>query len=261
MTIGTAILADNPLHYWRLADPPGSDVAADIGSTRIPAFGQIKNGGCGYTGPSSDGGSAFQNNQLGWYTTHVAIPQQIPGSFELWFWNGGGGTNRNSFSWDGAITSSTDMFVDTTNKVQARYGAGGFGNLAQGVASSLQVWHQFVITADAANQILYVDGALVAQQNVVPLAGSGQVTLGGDTAHTVGFFGFVSEVAIFSTKLSAARVQAHYLAADQLNTLPIWTGTSWSAGSSGGGAVAGAPALAAALVDLADVLAAVRRAV
>lgn len=252
MSILTAILADNPLHYWRLADPPGSDIAADIGSSRMPAFATIKNGGCGYLGPSSDGGSAYQNNQQGFYLTHISIPMQIPGSVEVWFWNGGGNTNRNFMGWDGAIANSTDAFVDATNKVQARYGAGAFGNLIQPVASSFQTWHQMVIAADVSNQQLYIDGSLVAQQNVTALAGTGIFATGAETAHASGFFGFVAETAIFPSKLSPVRIQAHFLGADQINIQPVWTGTSSNAGVSPGGAVA-------TETDLSAVLAAVRR--
>jgi len=239
MTYLSTVLADAPAHYWRCADG-GGQIAHDIGS----APWQL---GCGvnllgYSGPNSDGGSFFDDlaNELQSRNTLALV--NSPFSIELWFWSfGTPAANQFLLSWDNGGVPQTNLIWTTTLHAQFGVNAVALASLA---TLSLQRWHHLVGTYDNSNLKLYVDGAL---SNTTPLAATLALTkslaVGGTPGGAVNFFlGCISEIAVYSTALSLARISAHFSAADQPNQAPIYTavkgnlaGSSIIAGTDPGG--------------------------
>ena len=83
-------------------------------------------------------------------------------------------------------------------------------------------WHHLVGVCDQvhSNVVLYVDGANVGQSSIVPgsgiLASANPMSIGsrqsGTTAYDFQFVGFIEEVAVYGSALSASQVLAHYRA-------------------------------------------------
>lgn len=226
----SAVIADAPRHYWRLADQQGL-LAHDVGSTPF----QLTTAGTipilGYSGPVSDGGSGFfptgidLNSALG---TIGSIT--TPLSVELWFWAMvPQPTQRYLLAWDGSTPNAFQMFWNTDGTVQVQCN-GVFP--AKSAVLPTQAWHHFVGTADGANLRQYVDGALSTS---IPL---GAVTVNrgigiGAEPSAVGqsFEGAIAEVAIYATALSAGRVAAHFAAADRAFQSPVFGGSGGIGGA------------------------------
>jgi hypothetical protein len=75
-------------------------------------------------------------------------------------------------------------------------------------------WHHVVVTVGASNNhSIYIDGALsVTGGNANAYTDSFNWRIGYSLNNNNYFQGYVSEVAIYNTELSAARVSAHYAA-------------------------------------------------
>lgn len=214
MTYLSTILADTPLHYWRLADG-ASAIFHDLGSSpkhlvnsNSPLWG-------GYSGIAPLAGSGYAGVGLAEYSAGLATP--IPCTFEIWLYlmestgvqgsvmvqNGNGGGNQ------------IGLFSDGGNTISWLVGAVG---QVSPLAYADQTWHHLVGTIDTANQRLYVDGTQVA---TVAHGAAQPSTLGlflGRAQNNSSFCrGFVSEAAIYSVALSAAKVAAHYAAAGPLH--------------------------------------------
>lgn len=227
MSLYTEIIADAPQHYWRFADPGGVQ-AVNIGSASVlPAF-DVSLGGLPYSGPSSDGGSAIREDtnaqHIRMNTTFLPLVQ--PFSVEIWWY-------LQAIDGDAQILET----LDPTNSQRMgfrchlaaphtilTYHTAGWS--FSGTAScALNTWHQSVITYDHVNARLYTDGAADGVQNVVfapstPL----RCFVGNDSSNAGLCYGNFAELAFFTTALSAARVLAHWNAADQSTLRPYFKG-------------------------------------
>lgn len=237
MSYLTEVLADSPVHFWRLADPGGA-VANDIGSARPSMLiNQYGGGGLdpsgfsqGYSGPVLGGGSAVFNTlslrgPLGTFTT--------PCTFEAWVWLVTSGTRCFVFGCgDGA--NEHGISIETNGNAEI-YGLTPGGNPHGGNVTENQ-WHHLVATTNETTGIIYLDGVNVASSAADHRAhGSNRFTISGDpnSTNNGSMLGAIAECAFYSTALSSARVSAHYAAADNLGQPPVW-----SAAGLGGGSVA-----------------------
>jgi hypothetical protein len=224
VTYVATVLADTPLHFWRMADP-GGGLCHDIGSAPFHmhvASGAGLTAPLGYTGPNSDGGSvdlsasgAFANTgeTLTYVTGAITVellawPWQFKSVGNQWlFWNLVAG--QISLYNDGAHW----FFLYNSTFVPA-----------VGVAvPQNQQWTHLVGTYDGVNGQLYVNGAASGAARAIAPQATGSALL--DLLHntTAGSRGFVAEVAVYNTALSAARVLAHYNAIDQLVNVPVFS--------------------------------------
>jgi hypothetical protein len=224
VTYLSAVLADTPTHFWRLADPGGS-IAIDIGGTQRPlAIAGLNRPPFGYTGPNRDGGSAcFIHGGVPDSNANTldAIPYVGAWSLECWAYalaDNPNATFQTLLGWDGT----------TANSLSVNYGVGGIlGATYNGVACnspaaafSLLAWHHVVATYDGANAKIYVDAIL---KNTVAI-GTANKTLklivSRDSADLHTFEGFLAEVAVYAAALAPARVTAHFAAADNAALAP-----------------------------------------
>jgi len=229
VTYLSEVIADNPLHYWRCADPPGS-VLNDIGSSPLQMLRTNGSGAdTGYSGPVSDGGSV--RGDMGMQLADSDLSLTTPFTFECWAWqdysagvaqavmetNNGGG-----FVVGLAISAGLVLQAFTAT-----------GPINDPTTYTKDHWHHLVLTHTAATAILYRDGANVGSRAAAAVAQTLSLAVGCRPALPVQqiLAGFVSEAAWYTSALSAARVLAHFNAADQITQPPVATGGSLSGSS------------------------------
>jgi Concanavalin A-like lectin/glucanases superfamily len=221
VTYLSEVLADNPVHYWRLADPTGL-LAHDLGSA---AFALESSGAnppiLGYSGPVSDGGSAVVNTDSSALRSYGVLgPNAMPYTVECWCWvhDYAHPATEMVWSWDG-VAEDTRAGFDNNGKVQ--FVAGGVALLPATVYTA-QRWRHLVMTVAAGAAVGYVDGVNVG--GWVPGAHAArEFIISGRQDLSLKFPGAIAEVALYGTALTAARVTAHYNAADAVSSQPVAT--------------------------------------
>jgi hypothetical protein len=176
-----------------------------------------------YVGPNSDGGAAYvlQNQALNYQDGDLASVQPL--TLECWFWLHSGRGVAQAFL---ALTdgvANLEIGLDATLHPHAFSSGGGITSVTP---VTRQQWHHLVLTQSVAAGDLYLDGF-----NVGTLVGGaigawspGFIAgAGGSTTAPLRFStAALAECAIYSTKLSAARVTAHFVAADNTAGRPIY---------------------------------------
>lgn len=250
MTYLSAVLADNPLHYWRCADPGGS-IVHDIGSSpdALLMAGQYQEP-LPYIGPNSDGGSILLNGITGpWDLDGEALNN--PFTVECWVWQ-----QERTPATQYCILAN----LAAGGVLAALYLNNGVPNLqgfgaprATAVAAiSKQHWHHLVGTVDAlGNGLLYVD-AVVQPGAVVGAGGAGSYTKAIGLVSPGGtnvLSGALSECAMYSAVLTPTQVNNHFVAADNTISRPIYKANgTWSITT--GSLTSNAQQLAVVLGDL-----------
>jgi hypothetical protein len=207
--LGT-ILSDAPLDYWRMADPTYGRVVS-IGSQFIDLMPwSMGQGWQGFSGPASDGGAYLS---AGGFLVVDNYPIPAVSSLEGWFWPGaffGAGAN---FLLIPGATKRPSLILNEYEALTWQVDGGAVG---AAVNFSRQRWHHVVIVSTGADTRFYFDGVLKWTNPTIMTAHPGDRLYVGGWATGLWDF-FISEVAFYGTALSAARVLAHYNAAD--NTL------------------------------------------
>jgi hypothetical protein len=204
------VLADAPIHYWRLADGQ-SYILHDIGSIPYPLVVNNPTTAGGYSG-IEDGGLSMVAVDLGG-SHQDAFTTTNHTSLECWLYlmanNGGvealvvahGVSNANG---------DVQLFILSTGEAFGRAAAVGASDTA---VLSKFAWHHLVVTYDGANTKLYVDASLRATTASAGGAGhSVPLQLGGFFNGTEQCYGFIAEVAEYNFALSAGQVSAHFAA-------------------------------------------------
>lgn len=219
----TAVAADAPSMYWRLAESSGT-TATDCGSPG--------GGGVYFGGPSLNvagaitGNSAVSldgNNDLVSSSTLFTNPQVF--SIELWFRTNDttGGKLVGFGNSQSGNSGNYDRHIYMTNSGNLRFGVFSGSAVTIETPSSYRddLWHHAVATLSSAGMRLYVDGVLRASNTSVTTAQNynGYWRLGGDNlngwpSRPSGNYinARVDEFAYYTTALSATRVLAHYQA-------------------------------------------------
>ena len=225
MSLYTEIVADAPQHYWRFADPGGVQ-GVNIGSASVkPAF-DVTLGGLPYSGPSSDGGSAIRQDTN---AQHIRIneaffPLVQPFSVEIWWYLSqldGDCQILETLEPTGGSRMGLRCHLASPHTMLTYHTQGwSFSGTA---SNALNTWHQSVITYDHVNARLYSDGAADGVQNVVFTPSTpARVYVGNDSSNAGLCFGNFAELALYGSALSAARILAHWNAADQSTLRPYF---------------------------------------
>ena len=246
MTYLATVLADAPDHYWRMADP-GGFICHDIGSA--PYTIEATTECLPYTGPNSDGGSLAVPG-VGGPRTQQGILLPSPRTLECWIFPigppglaiicGFNGIAANQWGLSTDATAHAAMSVNGTNVISA-------------TVITAEAWHHLVGTYDGTNARLYLDSILVAGPQAIAAPGNvaRQICWGSNGTPANIMFGAISECATYPVALAAARVPAHFGAADNVPSSPVFRGGAFSTGS--GQTSGGLPS------DTAAILAAVRK--
>ena len=232
-----SVLALQPVAYWRLNEtnsPPPADLATNSGSRGAAANGFPFDGVAeGQTGIVQNC-YRFSNPTLSvtYFGSHVDVPFQSAfnpsGAFSVEFWAKPAQTPTDLFcpvcslDADENSGSSRDGWVFyATNTWQFKMGGNnGYTATLTGGSASANVWHHVVATFDGASARLYVDGSPVAG----PTSASGftpntvqPLRFGATTLPNRTFDGWVDEIAIYNSVLSASVIAAHHSAASTNN--------------------------------------------
>ncbi|MBK8756846.1 MAG: PKD domain-containing protein [Actinomycetales bacterium] len=238
-----ALLADSPVHYWRMNDS-GSTLADALGDWHgIYADGTTK-GQAGALLSETDTAAAFNGTSTGYAVTATSVPTLAPATFsvEAWFktsstaggkivgW--GNATNASSTSYDRHI------YINGSGQLTFGVYAGATKTLTSGTGYNDGQWHHVVGAVDqAAGMTFYVDGRRIGALNGAIKAEqkTGYWHIGGDTLGTWPnapsnryLDGTIDEVAVYQTALTPAQVAAHYTASGR--TVPNPTDPAYSYG-------------------------------
>lgn len=233
MSYLTEVIADSPIHYWRMADPGGYRLG-DIGSAQhasmTPNQGPSLSTIVPYTGPNANGGSAASGIRL---FTFCPIVGGTTFSIELLFW---GIVKGSAYSKVVEVETAAGQYASLSVNPGA-FAAWSVGSGPSVTTGSHTVtpesWHHCVLTNDGTTVRAYLDAltdgtASPPTMTLFPI----EVDISGDHTNANEKSGFwISELAIYSTVLSPTRINAHFLALDN-NSPPIWRGTSASDTSS-----------------------------
>lgn len=226
MTYQSVVSGDNPVHFWRLADP-GGFIAHDIGNTPHALSAAHYLGSLPYTGPNKDGGSAFMTNAAAFMTVDN-VTHTYPISIEAWVWHiQRKASQQNVFSLElnGAGAGSLALTIDATGHPQLTSNSAA---LTAPNPIALNQWHHLVAVHTGAARRLYVDAVLVANDAQALASSPGCFSIGARGGDT-GFYleGCVSEVAYYTYALIVQQISNHYVAADNVAQRPIFrtTGT------------------------------------
>lgn len=227
----SAVLADNPISYWRLNDTSGTTAADQTGNDNGTITGGVT---LGQPGPVSGGGSMSFDGSTGYInlgTNANLQPQQW--SIEVWFRStvGGGYIFRNR-SYGHAIylggngVTASDYYAADQSYHQAI--SPGATTYADGT------WHYSVMTHDAASYVLYVDGAAVtsgASPSGTYYLPSGTAIARDGSCSCSYFNGSLAEVAVYPMALSASQIANHYQASGHKQNVFFIHGLNDSAAS------------------------------
>lgn len=227
-----AVLADAPLHYWRMSDP-GGQVARDLGSSPLALHAGFYLARLGYTGPVSDGGSVFLTDQGVMWFPSASISYTQPLSLELWFWQtfDNGAEMKLLSTENNATYQGLGIHMSTGRKP----GIFGFNSsLDSAGAIALNTWVHIVVRHDSTTRDVLVNGVLQASGAQAFTNGSGMISVGARGSDRTNFTeGFIGEVAMYNSILSTARCLAHYNAADQKTAFPTYQPEGTQSASTG----------------------------
>jgi hypothetical protein len=129
----------------------------------------------------------------------------------------------------GTATNSADAVSMGWNGGKARCYIGSTG-VDSTNSFATQTWHHLVFAVDATSSLLYVNGSLEATNSAIANAAREQIHLGFNGPSTLFLKGILAEPAVYASKLSAARIAAHWAAADNMSALPVKLAAAGSVG-------------------------------
>jgi hypothetical protein len=206
------------LSYWRLGETSGT-VAADQLLTNPGTY----SGGVTLSEPGALAGDPDKAVRFDGSTGVVTVPTSAtldPNSITVELWARSDSATWNQTGW---FVSKRNKFVLHPNagskNVDFYLQAGGGWQAVSYAPADVTIWHQYVGTYDATTgtQTLYVDGAAVASRTLAPgnlISSPADLTIGSDSGSLAARHGsgWVDDVAIYSSALSAATVGSHYAA-------------------------------------------------
>jgi hypothetical protein len=204
------VLADAPIHYWRLADGQ-SYILHDIGSIPYPLAVNNPATAGGYSGIEPGGQSMVSGNLGG--SQNDTFTSTNHASLECWlYWMSSNGGLEQLVAAHGVAGSNGDvqLFILSSGKAFGRAAVVGATDTA---VLTKFAWHHLVVTYDGANTKLYVDASLRA--TAASVGGTGHLApfqIGGFISGAEVCYGLIAEVAEYNFALSAAQVSAHFAA-------------------------------------------------
>lgn len=201
------VLADAPLAYWRLGDAAGTTNAADAsgngrdGTYSAPGI----PGEAGALATDADLSAGFDGvNEM---VTLPALPALgTTWTVELWLKHQSGSDARQMLLGDDAAAIA--LMFGSDAKLNLRYSAADHKN---STALTANIWHHVMVVVTAGAGAFFVDGVADGTAAAVP-TGFAPARIGEDTGGDT-YKGWLDEVALYSTALSAARLALHYAAA------------------------------------------------
>jgi trimeric autotransporter adhesin len=224
-----AVLEDGASSFWRLSDPAGSTTAEDwVGTATGVAGSGVGWGATGAIDGDADTAADFSGTSAGSVATQTAIAGPQTFTIESWFRTttraGGKIVGFGNRSTGSSTSYDRHVYLDTSGRVLFGVYPGAERTLQSAAGMNDGEWHHVVATLGADGMKLYVDGVRVGQRTDTTSAQaySGYWRIGGDKgwAGATWFDGEIDDVAIYPAPLSAAQVDAHWVAAGGASAVP-----------------------------------------
>jgi len=251
VTYQATVIADNPIHYWRLNEQPGAPMAFNLGIAKIPLQvdvaglaiqssvnilpGLFASNGFGWNGITSDGGGyamnalslAYRDKSTGLADTSMQIP--VPGSIEAWvqindwqaqpfvgFWMPGNPVNQQNLGL--SFTHSSLIIFNGTNTSPATVATPGD-----------TLYHHCIYAWTATQFFVFLDGVLSTSgsfTNSITNGKLGWFRIGSPQPGIPPFqqSGLASEVAVYGVALNVGNAGTHHAAADNRSVTPNYKG-------------------------------------
>jgi hypothetical protein len=237
-TYRNAILADNPIGYWRLGEASGATALDQQGS--YP--GTYENG-VTRSQPGALVGDADKSVAFNGTTQYMDVPyapalNPLTFSVEGWVYTTGGAGAYRGIMASRYYPQGWSLYAGASNDFEFWLNSGSSVVQLAGGTATLNTWAYVAATFNGTTATLYINGVQVASapvpagsytpQSVLPL-NIGQ----GETGTNLYFPGRVDEAAIYNGALSGAQVLNHYHAA--LGPPPTVTSISPTTGPAAGG--------------------------
>lgn len=206
------VLSDSPVSYWRMeetsgtaaADVKGANAGTYTGSPTLGQDGLVHDGAKAPRFVSGSNKVTVASSASLSPTSAITVEawvriEDVPPSYRRMAWKG---TSAYQLRLDGTNeTNRFSFFVSIGGALEPRASGGSVPTVGS--------VHHLVGTYDGATVRLYVDGALVGQQNR-----TGAIDTNSNPFEIASTWnGSVDEVAVYNYALSATRVTAHYAAA------------------------------------------------
>ena len=247
------VMSDGADHFWRLGEP-GSTAYDSAGNADGATQSGVTRGAAGAITGDADAASGFNGSTSGYFGAG-STSAQAPTTFSAQGWFKTGTTSGGKLLGYGSSrtgsSSSYDRHIYMSNNGRLNFGVnpGSVKVLTSQAAYNDNQWHMFTATLGAGGTALYVDGRLVAGDRSVTTAQSfkGYWRVGGDTLSSswtnspssAYFNGTLDELATYPTVLTAAQVNAQFVASGRSSTVPV----SAPADSYGANVYSGSPTL------------------
>jgi hypothetical protein len=241
-TIGTTysdeVMADSPAAYWRFGEASGT-VAVDQKGANPGSYqnGVLLGQPGGLTADPNTAASFDGVNDVVSVPNATGLSATSGVTVEAWVKRTKSGAWQNVLGKPGNGANASQnyaLWLNTTNQPVALFGNGSTSVAAYAPAIDTN-WHHVAATYDNATAKVYVDGVLkVSVSSTVHLTANTQPLLIGRTTDNLRIFGgVIDEPAVYTTALSATRIQQHYIKASPIDTdAPIVTLSTPVAGSS-----------------------------
>ena len=239
----TALLADSPVHYWRMSDS-GTTVADALGDWDGTYASGTSKGQAGALLTETDPAAGFNGTTTGYAVTATGKPTVAPTTFSVEAWFKTSSTSGGKIvGWGNATNASStsyDRHIYINGSGQLTFGvyAGAIKSLTSGTGYNDGQWHHVVGAVDqTAGMTFYVDGRRIGALNGAISAEqtTGYWHIGGDAIGTWPnapsnryLNGTIDEVAVYQTALTPAQVAAHYTASGR--TVPNPTDPAYAYG-------------------------------
>ena len=228
-----AVLGDGATSFWRLGET-GSTAFDYAGFNDATSGSGVTGGAVGAINADANPASVFDGTTNGFAATRSASPATASLTVEGWVKTTSttGGKIIGYGSASAGTSSSYDRHVYMDNAGHIIFGVynGGVHTVTSGQTYNDGQYHQVVATLDPTQGMtLYVDDKSVGKDPGTTLGQSytGYWRIGGDNLagwpnQPGSFFlaGTIDDVAIYSTALTPAMVDAHYLASGRTSTRP-----------------------------------------
>lgn len=203
-----AVIADNPISYWRLNETSGTTATDQMGRNNGSITGGVT---LNQPGPMSDDSAMAFDGSTGYVWVGVS-PSLMPATASLEAWIKTTTTQYTCILRNRTYGYSLETRVDGSSASVLYTNGSGGGPLAQtGYADGL--WHHLLVTYNGTNAVEYFDGQPVITTSLTGslIYGDGAFAIGRD-GNDSGFYwnGQIAEVAVYDHALTATQVANHY---------------------------------------------------
>ncbi|MFT3945110.1 MAG: PKD domain-containing protein [Ancrocorticia sp.] len=215
-TVASKVIADSPLHYWRLNEPEGTVSYDWVGNEDLTLAGTTR----AVAGPHQSQTTQFAGTNSSYGSTSVATRSLYDFSLEMWFKTSKSGGGKllgfGNKSTGNSNNHDRTLYIDKQNLLSFGLKYSPNAVLKSATAVNDGKWHHVVGTLEGSTMRLYVDGQLVGERTDTPLRRvfRGYWRVGGDGdnawAGSNYFNGQIGDAAVYAKALTAEQVAHHF---------------------------------------------------